>query len=87
MIVSIAIAYWSAPKGNSVKTIDSFDVQFEEEKTNEAKSTRPGDWLEKFAYLNDYCGDFRLNLDVFLNFQKAIPSLPFQVSTPTTSCF
>lgn len=32
VIVSIAIAYWSAPKGNSVKTIDSFDVQFEEEK-------------------------------------------------------
>ncbi|TPS77950.1 short-chain fatty acid transporter [Acinetobacter baumannii] len=51
VIVSIAIAYWSAPKGNSVKTIDSFDVQFEEEKTNEAKSTRPGDWLENSPIL------------------------------------
>ncbi|MFW1860779.1 short-chain fatty acid transporter [Acinetobacter baumannii] len=51
VIVSIAIAYWSAPKGNSVKTIDSFDVQFEEEKTNEVKSTRPGDWLENSPIL------------------------------------
>ncbi|EMB5625865.1 short-chain fatty acid transporter [Acinetobacter baumannii] len=51
VIVSIAIAYWSAPKGNSVKTIDSFDVQFEEEKTNEAKSIRPGDWLENSPIL------------------------------------
>ncbi|HCQ9936003.1 TIGR00366 family protein [Acinetobacter baumannii] len=51
VIVSIAIAYWSAPKGNSVKTIDSFDVQFEEEKTNEAKSTHPGDWLENSPIL------------------------------------
>lgn len=51
VIVSIAIAYWSAPKGNSVKTIDSFDVQFEEEKTNEPKSTRPGDWLENSPIL------------------------------------
>ncbi|HCW4101171.1 short-chain fatty acid transporter [Acinetobacter baumannii] len=51
VIVSIAIAYWSAPKGNSVKTIDSFDVQFEEEKTNEAKPTRPGDWLENSPIL------------------------------------
>ncbi|HCU40874.1 MAG TPA: Short chain fatty acid transporter [Acinetobacter nosocomialis] len=45
VIVSIAIAYWSAPKGNNVKTIDSFDVQFEEDKPHEEKSTRPGDWL------------------------------------------
>lgn len=51
VIVSITIAYWSAPKGNSVKTIDSFDVQFEEEKTNEVKSTRPGDWLENSPIL------------------------------------
>ncbi|HFG6939527.1 short-chain fatty acid transporter [Acinetobacter baumannii] len=51
VIVSIAIAYWSAPKGNSFKTIDSFDVQFEEEKTNEVKSTRPGDWLENSPIL------------------------------------
>ncbi len=35
VIVSIAIAYFSAPKGNSVKTIDSFDVQFEEDKPHE----------------------------------------------------
>lgn len=51
VIVSIAIAYWSAPKGNSVKTIDSFDVQFEKKKTNEVKSTRPGDWLENSPIL------------------------------------
>ncbi|KKC44519.1 short-chain fatty acid transporter [Acinetobacter sp. V2] len=51
VIVSIAIAYFSAPKGNNVKTIDSFDVQFEEDKTHEEKSNRPGDWLENSPIL------------------------------------
>ncbi|USP38792.1 TIGR00366 family protein [Acinetobacter sp. XS-4] len=51
VIVSIAIAYWSAPKGNNVKTIESFDIQFEEEKSHEEKSTRPGDWLENSPIL------------------------------------
>ncbi|ADI90911.1 short-chain fatty acid transporter [Acinetobacter oleivorans] len=51
VIVSIAIAYFSAPKGNNVKTIDSFDVQFEEDKPHEEKSTRPGDWLENSPIL------------------------------------
>ena len=51
VIVSIAIAYWSAPKGNNVKTIDSFDVQFEEDKPDEEKSNRPGDWLENSPIL------------------------------------
>lgn len=51
VIVSIAIAYFSAPKGNSVKTIDSFDVQFEEDKPHEEKSTRPGDWFENSPIL------------------------------------
>ncbi len=51
VIVSIAIAYWSAPKGNNVKTIDSFDVQFEEDKPLEEKSNRPGDWLENSPIL------------------------------------
>ncbi len=69
VIVSIAIAYWSAPKGNSVKTIDSFDVQFEEEKTNEAKSTRPGDWLENSPILTIIVVVLGL-IWMFLNFQK-----------------
>lgn len=51
VIVSITIAYLSAPKGNNVKTIDSFDIQFEEEKQHEEKSTRPGDWLENSPIL------------------------------------
>lgn len=51
VIVSIAIAYFSAPKGNNVKTIDSFDVQFEEDKPLEEKSNRPGDWLENSPIL------------------------------------
>lgn len=51
VIVSLAIAYWSAPKGNNVKTIDSFNIQFEEEKAHEEKSNRPGDWLENSPIL------------------------------------
>ncbi|MFW1817322.1 short-chain fatty acid transporter [Acinetobacter guillouiae] len=52
IIVSIAIAFWSAPKGNSIKTIDEFDIHFEDEKTAVQSKKRPGDWLENSPILS-----------------------------------
>ncbi|HBG83552.1 MAG TPA: Short chain fatty acid transporter, partial [Acinetobacter radioresistens] len=51
IIVSIAIAYWSAPKGENVKTMQDFKLDFETEKKPESKSSRPGDWLENSPIL------------------------------------
>ncbi len=31
IVASIAIAYWSAPKGSDIKTIEHFPIQIEEE--------------------------------------------------------
>jgi len=72
VIVSIAIAYWSAPKGNNVKTIDSFNVQFEEEKIHEEKSTRPGDWLENSPILTIIVVALGL-IWMFFEFSKSNP--------------
>ena len=52
IIVSIAIAFWSAPKGNRIKTIDEFDIHFEDEKTEVQSKKRPGDWLENSPILS-----------------------------------
>ncbi|HAB43647.1 MULTISPECIES: short-chain fatty acid transporter [Acinetobacter] len=52
IIASIAIAYWSAPKGNHIKTIDHFPIQIEEEKTETVIHKRPGDWLENSPILS-----------------------------------
>ncbi|KAF1024777.1 MAG: putative short-chain fatty acid transporter [Acinetobacter bereziniae] len=52
IIVSIAIAFWSAPKGNNIKTIDEFDIHFEDEKTEVQSQKRPGDWLENSPILS-----------------------------------
>jgi short-chain fatty acids transporter len=52
IIVSIAIAFWSAPKGDSIKTIDHFPIQFEDEKTEVPVTKRPGDWLENSPILS-----------------------------------
>lgn len=54
IIVSIAIAFWSAPKGNGIKTIDQFDIQWDEDKEQKAENTpkRPGDWLENSPILS-----------------------------------
>ncbi|WP_139851882.1 short-chain fatty acid transporter [Acinetobacter pullicarnis] len=54
IVLSVGIAYWSAPKGKNVKTLDDFAIQFEEEPqlevaTNQKK--RPGDWLETTPWL------------------------------------
>lgn len=51
IVVSMTIAYLSAPKGNNVKTMQDFNLQFDEDETPEAKSTRPGDWLENSPIL------------------------------------
>lgn len=72
VIVSIAIAYWSAPKGNNVKTIDSFDVQFEEGKSHEEKSNRPGDWLENSPILTIIVVALGL-IWMFFEFSKSNP--------------
>ena len=51
LIVSIVIEYWSAPKGQNVKTMQDFHLDFEDEEKAETKSTRPGDWLENSPIL------------------------------------
>lgn len=51
VLVSIAIAYWSAPKGKNVKTMQDFELDFEDEEKQEVRSTRPGDWLENSPLL------------------------------------
>ena len=44
IVLSIAIAYWSAPKGQSVKTVDDFGINLiTEEKKLETEHKRPGD--------------------------------------------
>lgn len=52
IVLSIAIAYWSAPKGQSVKTADDFGIDLTtEEKKLETEHKRPGDWLENSPIL------------------------------------
>ncbi|MFV7499900.1 short-chain fatty acid transporter [Acinetobacter pittii] len=72
VIVSIAIAYWSAPKGNNVKTIDSFDVQFEEDNPHDEQSNRPGDWLENSPILTIIVVALGL-IWMFFEFSKSNP--------------
>ncbi|QOW45946.1 MULTISPECIES: short-chain fatty acid transporter [Acinetobacter] len=56
IIASIAIAYFSAPKGQHVKTIDQFNVKLDQEDTEiqdtAAIHKRPGDWLENSPILS-----------------------------------
>ncbi|WP_130802108.1 short-chain fatty acid transporter [Acinetobacter ihumii] len=54
IVVSIVIAYMSAPKGQNVKTMQDFHLNFEDEEqqeTQQTKSKRPGDWLENSPLL------------------------------------
>ncbi|MCU4589683.1 TIGR00366 family protein [Acinetobacter ursingii] len=54
IVVSIIIAYMSAPKGQNVKTMQDFNLNFDEEEKQEleqTKSKRPGDWLENSPIL------------------------------------
>ena len=52
IVASIAIAYWSAPKGSDIKTIEHFPIQIEEEKPEVSAEKRPGDWLENSPILS-----------------------------------
>ncbi|AWL28685.1 short-chain fatty acid transporter [Acinetobacter defluvii] len=55
IIASIAIAYFSAPKGQNVKTIDQFNIELDRDDTevqNTASHKRPGDWLENSPILS-----------------------------------
>jgi len=72
VIVSIAIAYWSAPKGNNVKTMQDFELSFDEEEKTEVKSTRPGDWLENSPLLTIIVVALGL-IWMFIEFSKTNP--------------
>ncbi|ENV11249.1 TIGR00366 family protein [Acinetobacter dispersus] len=72
VIVSIAIAYWSAPKGDNVKTMQDFELSFEEEEKTEVKSTRPGDWLENSPLLTIIVVALGL-IWMFIEFSKTNP--------------
>ncbi|WP_407410992.1 short-chain fatty acid transporter [Acinetobacter sp.] len=53
IVASIAIAFWSAPKGQHIKTIEQFDIQLDEEKAVDPQAPkRPGDWLENSPILS-----------------------------------
>ena len=52
IIVSIAIAFWSASKGNNIKTMDDFSIGFGDEKKQSPVQKRPGDWLENSPILS-----------------------------------
>ncbi|EOR09843.1 MULTISPECIES: short-chain fatty acid transporter [Acinetobacter] len=72
VIVSIAIAYWSAPKGDNVKTMQDFELNFEEEEKAEVKSTRAGDWLENSPLLTIIVVALGL-IWMFIEFSKTNP--------------
>ena len=72
VIVSIAIAYWSAPKGDNVKTMQDFELSFDEEDKTEVKSTRPGDWLENSPLLTIVVVALGL-IWMFIEFSKTNP--------------
>lgn len=72
VIVSIAIAYWSAPKGDNVKTMQDFELNFDEEEKTEVKSTRPGDWLENSPLLTIVVVALGL-IWMFIEFSKTNP--------------
>lgn len=55
IVASIAIAFWSAPKGNSIKTMDQFDIQLDVDQAkpdHASEKKRPGDWLENSPILS-----------------------------------
>ncbi|OTG67766.1 Short chain fatty acid transporter [Acinetobacter sp. ANC 4470] len=74
IIASIAIAFWSAPKGNGIKTIDDFNIRFESEKTEVQSKKRPGDWLENSPILSIFIVTLGL-IWMFNEFTKSNPIL------------
>ncbi len=51
IIASIAIAFWSAPKGQDIKTIDQFPIQFEEEAKPTANHKTPRRLVRELAFI------------------------------------
>lgn len=58
IVLSVAIAYWSAPRGAHVKTMQDFAIEFDqptaqssEDKEQDKEHQRPGDWLETSPWL------------------------------------
>ena len=52
IVVSIAIAFWSAPKGKNIKTLDQFDTDQKDNESVIHSTKRPGDWLENSPILS-----------------------------------
>lgn len=50
IVLSVAIAFWSAPKNDDIKTVEDFDITFDKE-TEVVTQKRPGDWLENSPIL------------------------------------
>lgn len=50
IVLSVAIAFWSAPKNDDIKTVEDFDITFDKE-TEVVIQKRPGDWLENSPIL------------------------------------
>ena len=52
VIVSVIIAYWSAPQPQHAKTVKDFGVVFESVNVELEPRTKPGEWLEYSPVLN-----------------------------------
>ncbi|MFT4020811.1 MAG: TIGR00366 family protein [Acinetobacter sp.] len=74
IVISVAIAYWSAPKGNNVKTIDHFNIASELETAHPADNEpkRPGDWFETSPLLSILVAIIGV-IWIFLQFTKQDP--------------
>jgi short-chain fatty acids transporter len=66
IVVSTAIAYWSAPDPSKARTAESYGLEYQPIGSNPTPRTRPGEWLEYsplltilvVALLAWYLGDF-----------------------------
>lgn len=52
VLLSLIIAYFSAPSGEAVRNAESFGVDLSAEKNEEGRATKPGEWLEYSPLLN-----------------------------------
>ena len=77
IIASIAIAFWSAPKGQDIKTIDQLPIQFEEEAKQIPTTKRPGDWLENSPFWVSWLCSW-VWFGCSMSSAKVIQSWPFQ---------
>jgi short-chain fatty acids transporter len=52
IVVSTAVAYWSAPAPENARTAESYGLQYEPIQSSLAPRTKPGEWLEYSPLLN-----------------------------------